>query len=119
MSEEQSKEERYAIMSGKWQIIVENTNTGKKVAMQHPYPTFEEAEEEVGRVNQRYPEKTIMNGDDVLITWNKLNIYRRKTEYPMLVILIHHIMKKSHIIQFFKCINTSTSIYIMKQLMTI
>ena len=82
MSEEQSKEERYAIMSGKWQIIVENTNTGKKVAMQHPYPTFEEAEEEVGRVNQRYPEKTIMNGDNVLITWNKLNIYRRKTEYP-------------------------------------
>ena len=80
MSEEQDS--RYAIMADKYQIIVENTNTGKKISMQHPYTTLEEAKTEVGVLNQRFPEKTIMNGDEVAITWNKLAIYKRGTEHP-------------------------------------
>ena len=82
MAEEQSKEEKYAFTAGKYQIIVENSSTGKQVSMQHPYETLQEAKDEVGKINQRHPDKTIMNGDEIYIKWDRLNIYKRKMEYP-------------------------------------
>ena len=80
-AKEISKEERFKWTAGKYQIIVEDPN-GKRVSMQHPYETLQEAKDEVGKINQRHPEKIIMNGEDVYIQWCKLNIFKIKMEYP-------------------------------------
>ena len=78
---EKTNDEKFAHFANRYQIMVEDAN-GKKCAMQHPFETLEEAKEEIGPINQRHPNKTIMHGDEVYMVWHSLRIYRRTDVYP-------------------------------------
>ena len=80
-SKDVSNEEKFKIFANRYQIMVEDAN-GKKCALQHPFETIELAKEEIGPINQRHPENTIMHDDKVYMKWVKLNIYKRTDVYP-------------------------------------
>ena len=69
------------LLAGKYQIVGEDEH-GKKCAMQHPFPTVQDAENEIGPIHQRHENQTITHDDKVYMKWVKLNIYKRTDTYP-------------------------------------
>ena len=80
-SHEVSRDEKYAMFGGKYQIVVEN-DAGKKLTMQHPFTTVQEAEEEVGKIHQRHPFHEVWYDDKLIMKWRRLDVYKRKEVYP-------------------------------------
>jgi hypothetical protein len=80
-SQEVTRDQKYELFANKYQIVVEDAN-GKKLTVQHPFITIDECKEEAGVMKSRYPENKIYWDDKLIIQFKKLDVYKRKDEYP-------------------------------------
>ena len=74
-------DEKYALFANKYQIVVENDG-GRKMTIQHPFSTVQEAEEEVGKIHQRHPFHEIWHNDELIMKWVRLDVYKRGDQMP-------------------------------------
>ena len=74
-------DEKYRMFANKYQIVVSD-DSGKLLTMQHPFPTVQECEEEIGKIHQRHPNHEIYWNGELKMKWTKLNVYKRTDQMP-------------------------------------
>ena len=74
-------DEKYRLFANKYQIVVSD-NSGKLLTMQHPFPTVQECEEEIGKIHQRHPNHEIYWDGELKMKWTKLDVYKRIDQMP-------------------------------------
>ena len=62
--------------------VIFEDEIGKKLTMQHPFETVQEAEEEVGKIHQRHPFHEVWYDGELKMKWRKLDVYKRQDVYP-------------------------------------
>lgn len=55
---------------------------GKMLTMQHPFPTVQECEEEIGKIHQRHPNHEVYWNGELKMKWTKLDVYKRGDSMP-------------------------------------
>ena len=63
-------DEKYRLFANKYQIVVSD-DSGKLLTMQHPFPTVQECEEEIGKIHQRHPNHEIYWDGELKMKWTK------------------------------------------------
>ena len=74
-------DEKYRLFANKYQIVVSD-DSGKLLTMQHPFPTVQECEEEIGKIHQRHPNHEIYWDGELKMKWTKLDVYKRIDQMP-------------------------------------
>lgn len=74
-------DEKYALFANKYQIVISD-DSGKMLTMQHPFPTVQECEEEIGKIHQRHPNHEVYWNGELKMKWTKLDVYKRGDSMP-------------------------------------